>query len=69
MGFRFQKHVYMIILVTSRFILIWCYLFVIVVGVGKWGMSGTLPSYEVLSQRNVTMFKNATFSVYTRNQE
>ena len=30
-------------------ILIWCFLFVVVVG--KMGMTGTLPSYEVLSQR------------------
>ena len=42
-------------------ILIWCYLFVVVVVVGKWGVSGTLPSYEVLSQRNVTMFTGCDF--------
>ena len=45
MGFRFRIHVYMVILN-------WYFLFVVVVG--KMGMSGTLPSYEVLSQRNVT---------------
>ena len=56
-----EAHVYMIILVTSRFILIWCYLFVVGGGVGKSGMSGTLPSYEVLSQRNVTMFTGYDF--------
>ena len=33
-------------------VLIWSLLFVVVVG--KMGMSGTLPSYEVLSQRNVS---------------
>ena len=44
MGLRFRIHVYM-------FILIRCYIFVVVVG--KWEVSGTLPSYEVLSQRNV----------------
>ena len=45
MGFRFGMHVHIIIL-------IWCFLFV--VAVGKMGMSGTLPSYKVLRQRNVT---------------
>ena len=60
------EYMYMIILVTSRFILICCYLFV-VVGIGKWGMSGTLPSYEVLRQRNVTMFAGCDFfCLYTR---
>ena len=39
MGFRFRIHVYMIIL-------IWCYLVVVVV-VGKLGLSDTLPTYEV----------------------
>ena len=51
-GFRFRIHVYMIIL-------IWCYLFVVVVG--KWGVSCTLPTYEVFSQRNVTMFTGCDF--------
>ena len=45
MGLRFRMHVYMIIL-------IWCFLFAVVVA--KMGFTGTLPSYEVLSQRNVT---------------
>ena len=37
------------------------YMIFVVVVVGKWWMSGTLPSYEVLSQRNVTTFKGCDF--------
>ena len=53
MGFRFRMRVYMIIL-------IWCFLFVVVVR--KVGMSGTLPSYEVHSQGNMSpMFTGCEF--------
>ena len=49
MDFRFRMHVYMVIL-------IWCYLFVVVV-VGKWGMSGTLPkSNECHNVHRIRLF-------------
>ena len=57
--FLFYKDVRFLVTHVYTTLLIWYYIVVVVAG--KWGMSGTLPSYEVLSQRNVTMFTGCDF--------